>query len=429
MHEDIYDVIIIGAGASGLMAAWELVQVGKRVVIAEARDRVGGRIHTTNGGGFAVPVELGAEFIHGKLTLTRWLLDKAGVGSYEVKGDIWRKEDSGLEKESDFIEDYSLLKKKFKKLKEDMPVADFLHTYLNEPKHEELRTSLLSYVEGYYAADPKKASTFSLREELEKADDEQYRVEGGYKKLLGYLTGELEKKHCRILLSAPALQVNWGADPVEVHTAKGMLYGRKVIVTVPLGVLQSDEIAFSPSIPDRVAAAKALGFGAVIKVLLQFSEPFWKKKEYTDGKDLSSAGFIFSEAEVPTWWTQEPQNTPVLVGWLAGPNADKVKRLSEEDILQKALASLANILSMEMSNLKKLLNAHKVCNWAADPFCHGGYSYEVVGSAKLKQKLKGPLEEKVFFAGEALFEGVEGGTVEAALVNGRETAHQVIAAF
>lgn len=429
MQEAIYDVVIIGAGASGLMAAWELVQVGKRAVIAEARDRVGGRIHTTEDGGFTAPVELGAEFIHGKLTLTRWLLEKVGVGSYEVKGDIWRKEDTGLVQESDFIEDYSLLEKKFKELKEDMPVADFLHTYLNEPKHEELRTSLLSYVEGYYAADPKKASTFSLREELEKADEEQYRVEGGYKKMLAFLTGELQKKGCRTLLSAPVLQINWSADPIEVHTARGVLYSRKVMVTVPLGVLQSDAIAFTPAIPDRAAAAKALGFGAVIKVLLQFSHPFWKKKEYTAGKDLSKAGFIFSEEEVPTWWTQEPKNTPVLVGWLAGPNADRVKHLSEEDILQKALASLATILSLEPASVRKLLTAHKVCNWAADPFCHGGYSYEVVGSSKLKQKLKEPLEGKVFFAGEALFEGVEGGTVEAALVNGRETAHQVIAAF
>ena len=429
MQRDIYDVVIIGAGAAGLMAAWELVQVGKRVAIAEARDRAGGRIHTLEGKGFTMPVELGAEFVHGKLPLTKWLLEKAGVASFKVKGDIWRKEDTGLEKESDFIDDYSLLQKKFTQLDGDMPVAEFLHTYLNELKHEELRTSLLSYVEGYYAADTKRASTYALREELENADEEQYRVEGGYQKLVGFLVAELEKKGCRLVLSAPARQINWGADPIEVHSAKGVLNARKLLVTVPLGVLQCEAITFTPSIPDRISAAQALGFGAVIKVLLQFSEPFWKNKEFTAHKDLGHAGFIFSEEEVPTWWTQAPKDAPVLVGWLAGPKADKLKHLSEEDILQKALASLGHIFTLTDNPVQKMLQSWKVCNWAADPYCRGGYSYEVVDGAELKQKLKEPLEARLFFAGEALFEGIEGGTVEAALVNGRETAHQVIATF
>lgn len=421
-------MIIIGAGAAGLMAAWELVQVNKRVVLVEARDRIGGRVHTLEDPHFSMPIELGAEFIHGNLTQTRRILEKAGARSYEVKGDIWRKEDGGLEKESDFIEDYSQLRKKLKELKEDMPVADFLHTYLHEPKHEELRTSLLSYVEGYYAADPKRASTFSLREELEKADEEQYRVEGGYKRIVSFLGEEVRKRGGSIILSAPAQQVNWGADPIEVHTAKGVFYGRKLIVTVPLGVLQSEAIAFTPAIPDRIAAARALGFGPVIKVLLQFSKPFWKQKEYTGNKDLSKAGFIFSVEEVPTWWTQEPKENAVLVGWLAGPKTGRMKHLSEEDILQKALTSLGNIFTMEVADLQGGLKGHKVGNWAFDPYCLGGYSYEVVGGGKQKQKLKEPIENKLFFAGEALFEGVEGGTVEAALVSGRETAHQVIAA-
>lgn len=421
-------MVIIGAGAAGLMAAWELVQVNKRVVIAEARDRIGGRINTLEGNGFTMPVELGAEFIHGKLPLTKMLLEKAGVDFYKVKGGIWRKEAKGLEQERDFIEDYNLLEEKLKQPESDLPVAEFVNTYLAGPGHEELRTSLLSYVEGYYAADPERTSTFALRDELEKGDNEQYRVEGGYRKMVRFLEEELEKKGCSILLSAPALQVDWQADPIEVHTDKSVLYGRKLIVTVPLGVLQAGAIAFTPAIPGHLEAARALGFGAVIKVLLQFSIPFWKQKEYTAGHDLTQAGFIFSEEEVPTWWTQAPKETPVLTGWLAGPNADRVKRFSEEDILQKALASLGNIFTMETAFLISLLKAHKVCNWAADPFCLGGYSYEVIDGGKAKQKLGDPIDKRLFFAGEALFEGVEGGTVEAALFSGRDTAHRVIAA-
>lgn len=429
MEQEIYDVIIIGAGAAGLMAAWELVRVDKKVIITEARDRVGGRIHTLEGAGFSMPVEQGAEFVHGNLKLTQWLLDKAGVQSYEVAGDIWRKEETGLDKESDFIEDYSMLARKFKELKEDIPVADFLDNYLNEPKHEELRTSLKTYVEGYYAADTARASTYAMRDELQKADEEQYRVEGGYKKLLDFLVAELEHKGCRIRYASPARRVNWQSDLIEVHTEKGVLRGKKAIVTVPLGVLQSDQLSYTPAIPEKIAAARALGFGAVVKITLQFSEAFWTQKAYTAGKDLRKAQFIFSEEEVPTWWTEYPKEAPILMGWLAGPNADRVKELSEEDILQKALSSLGRIFSLEPRPLKNLLKGYRVSNWAIDPYCLGGYSYEVVGGPEHKQKLKEPLDGKLFFAGEALFEGIEGGTVEAALVNGRDTAHQVIAAF
>jgi phytoene dehydrogenase-like protein len=221
MQEDNFDVIIIGAGAAGLMAAWELVQVNKKVIIVEARDRIGGRIHTLEEEGFTMPIELGAEFIHGKLKLTQWLLSKACINSYKVAGDIWRKEEKGLDKEGDFIEDYSMLHKQFKKLEYDIPVARFLDDYLEGPKYEELRTSLKTYVEGYYAADTTRASTYAMRDELEKADEEQYRVEGGYKKLLDFLVGELERKDCRIMLSTPARHIKWGTEPIEVHTAQG----------------------------------------------------------------------------------------------------------------------------------------------------------------------------------------------------------------
>src|SRR5687768_1657409 len=135
MQQDKYDVLIIGAGAAGLMAAWELVQVDKKVAIIEARDRVGGRIHTLEEEGFSMPIELGAEFVHGKLKVTQWLLEKGGIRQYNVNGEIWRKEAKGLDKEGDFIDDYSLLDKKFKCLKKDIPVADFLDTYLPDPEH------------------------------------------------------------------------------------------------------------------------------------------------------------------------------------------------------------------------------------------------------------------------------------------------------
>lgn len=429
MEQDKFDVLVIGAGAAGLIAAWELAQVYKRVAIIEARDRVGGRIHTIEDAGFSMPIEVGAEFVHGKLKLTRWLLEKGKIQSYEVSGDIWRKEDLGLEKEKDFIEDYRLLERKFKLLDRDMPVEDFLNTHFKGPEYEEVRSSLQSYVEGYYAADTTRASTFALREELQEADAEQYRVEGGYGKLIQVLMEELEKRKCPLILASPAQTISWQKNQVAVQTTKSIYYCNKLLLTVPIGVLQAGSLTFSPAFPQKLEAARALGFGPVIKIILQFSHAFWKDKEQTGNKDLSKAGFIFSGEAVPTWWTQYPKEDPILVGWLGGPNAERFKNLSEEDILQKALNSLSHIFTLDSNVLKKDLAHYAIVNWATDPYCCGGYSYDVVDGKRLKQILKEPVEGTIFFAGEGLYEGLEIGTVEAALVNGREVAHQLIVSF
>ncbi|HWJ25480.1 MAG TPA: FAD-dependent oxidoreductase, partial [Flavisolibacter sp.] len=107
MEQELFDVIIIGAGAAGLMVAWELVQTGKKVLVLEARNRTGGRIHTIIDPNFEIPVEMGAEFIHGNLDLTLMLAKKAGIKYYKLSGEAWRKENGKLEKQGDFIADYN----------------------------------------------------------------------------------------------------------------------------------------------------------------------------------------------------------------------------------------------------------------------------------------------------------------------------------
>lgn len=427
--QEPYDIIIIGTGAAGLMAAWELVQAGKTVILIEARDRPGGRIHTINDSRFAMPVELGAEFVHGNLKLTRLLLNKAGVPSYEVTGSIWRKQGHGLEKESDFIQDYSLIKRRLNNLEQDIPVAQFLDQYLSAPKEEKIKRSLRSYVEGYYAADTNRASSFALRDELQQNDDTQYRVEGGYIQLVQFLIGELKKKNTPFLFSHPVERINWKAGAVQVETLSGILYSQKLLLTVPLGVLQSGQLQFLPGLPEKLKAARALGFGPAIKVTLQFKESFWSRKEYTPSKDLSDLMFLFSTEKIPTWWTQHPKKLPIIVGWLAGPHAKKFMDASEEEILHKALVSLNRIFSVNTPILQKSLDAWQISNWAKDPYCCGGYSFEVVGGREKKKILKSPVEKTIYFAGEALYEGPEIGTVEAALSVGQETAQQIIAGF
>lgn len=419
-----YDVLIIGAGATGLMAALELAMAGRKLAIIEARDRIGGRIHTVQDERFAIPVEMGAEFVHGRLELTTELLKKAGIKQTKVTGDVWRHENGKLG-QSDFIEDYSVLEKKFKELKEDLTVSEFFEHYLAGDEYKELKDSLEKYVAGYYAADPARSSTFALRDELQKGDDVQFRVEGGYDGLLNYFTCELEEKGCTVFLSSPVSEIRWQRGSVEVICGNRTFKAAKAILTVPLGVLQEEKILFTPYLPQQMAAFKKLGYGPAIKVILQFQVPFWKMKEFTGEKDLGDPGFLFSDEAVPTWWTQHPKDAALITGWLGGPYAARLKNNSNEELLHLALSSLAAIFSLEKSGLENLLLAHRISGWLLDPYSCGAYSYETVGGDAIKKELKKPIEDTLYFAGEGLHNGPEAGTVEAALLSGRETAGRV----
>lgn len=424
-----FDVIIVGAGAAGLIAALELTLTGKSVAILEAKDRIGGRIFTINDPLFESPVEAGAEFVHGNLELTLDLLKKAAVKTTKIKGNFWQKDKEHLKEQENFIEDYSDLEKKFKELKTDLSVANFISEHLAGDKYEELRFTLKNYVEGYYAANTNKASTFSLCEELKSGDEEQYRIEGGYIELVNHLHRYSVDKGALFFLSSPVKTINWKKGNVEVITENEIFRAKKLLLTVSLGVLQSRQIGFSPAITSKMEAVQQLGFGSVIKIIIQFKDAFWKEKEITEDKDLSKMAFLFSDEAVPTWWTQNPKQVNILTGWLGGPNAERMKDLSSEEITEKALESLSRIFRLEISFLKLKIIKVMNFNWTLDPFTCGGYAYEVVNGEKFRTELKSSIEETIFFAGEGLHGGAQIGTVEGALVSGRETAHQMIATF
>ena len=172
-----------------------------------------------------------------------------------------------------------------------------------------------------------------MREELTTSDDEQYRIEGGYVKLIDYLHNQCKEHGVYFYLSHPVSEVRWKKDEVEVITLQKSFKAKKVLITVPIGVLQSETIRFSPAIPGVINAAKKLGFGPVVKTLLQFDEAFWKNKKFTQGKNLDKLSFIFSKSIIPTWWTYHPKHVAMLTGWSCGPNAETIKGLTKDEIL------------------------------------------------------------------------------------------------
>lgn len=200
-------------------------------------------------------------------------------------------------------------------------------------------------------------------------------------------------------------------------------------MTVPIGILAEERLRFSPALPQVTAAAKALGYGPVIKIILQFQKAFWLDKALTQQKAMSGASFIFSEERIPTWWTQVPEQKAMLTGWAAGPYAKALNHLTQHEILQQSLASLSHLFNLDLSHLQQNLQGWHIADWQKDEWSCGAYSYDVVGGKKHKQMLTAGIENLIFFAGEGLMDGPSIGTVEGGLATGKEAARRIIASF
>lgn len=426
-----HDILIIGAGAAGLMAAFELCNAGRHVTLLEARDRIGGRIHTLKNG-FTNAVEAGAEFIHGDLPVTMSLVDAAGLQLHVMDGIFWNANSSGEDPFSTFGE---LLTQRLTQLQTDVSLADFLSQNFPGDEFASLRHSVRRFAEGYDAADPERFSALAFRDEwMEGSEGTQYRIAGGYSALMDWLSDNVRKRGGGIILNSTVKEITWKRHEVTVTTSgKEEFAASKIIITIPLGVLTAPassaaSVVFNPALNDKQDAARQLGFGDVIKVLLEFRESFWSERDFENllGYKIPPVAFVFSDQQVPTWWTQHPQQFNLLTGWMAGPRAARMKMMSEKELIDESLRSLASIFKRETAELCALLHHAQVANWSVESFALGAYTYATVESSRARKILSDPVQDTVWFAGEALYDGPEMGTVEAALSNGSAVAKKIL---
>jgi monoamine oxidase len=425
------DVVVIGAGAAGLTAAGLLARAGKSVRCLEAADRAGGRILTIHDPLAQLPIELGAEFIHGRPHQTWKFIRSADLTAYEHTARA-RYVDAGRfleEAEAGKIADQALSAMSKSARRKDESFEDFLaRSHL--PTHVKAWAAV--HIEGFNAARKELISAAALKLDAKAAGeiegDRAFRILAGYDSLIQFLVRSIPEQQAVVLLNSIVERVDWrrGKVTVQFRSALDHKVSRircsQLIVTVPLGVLQaagpgSGAIDFDPEPKAIREAARALEFGQVYRVTFRFEEPFWE----TDDR-LKGIGFVISREKLfPTWWTSHPIVSPLLTGWSAGPAAAPLLGSQRPTVISEALASLGRVLSRKIPRPQ----AAYFHDWHGDPFFRGAYSYVPVKALSARRALNRSVAGTLFFAGEATDTTGAGGTVHGAIASGERAAAQV----
>jgi monoamine oxidase len=460
----VHSVLIIGAGAAGLAAARDLSRAGVEVTMLEARDRIGGRVFTHRDRESPVPLELGAEFVHGKSPALWQIAKAANLDLYEVSERHWYFEGGKVTKSRQFWQKIESLTNDMKALKNDCSFKSFLDSLPDDPETKRAKSLAIRYVEGFHAANIEHIGVQGLVKATEAADEidgnQSFRFVNGYDSLMQALAGEAESCGTKIRLNSTVKTIRWAANEIEVvcegRSQEHNFIASTAIITLPLAVLQSrDEtsVRFIPDLPDsKRSAIDTLAMGNVLKVNLLFRERFWEDVKLWDEKahvvSFDDAGFFHCpEAPLPTWWTQLPIRAPMLVGWTGGLNADRVRSggflrkgdrykaessrnvsvvtPSESVILDQSIIALARIFNLSEQDVRDQLVRSYLHDWANDPFTRGAYSYVPVNGLGAQTALSRPVDNKLFFAGEAISVG-HVGTVHGAIQTGQRAAQEIL---
>lgn len=404
------DVIVIGAGIAGLYAAKKLIENGVQVTILEAGDYAGGRIRKLSG--FAdFDIELGAEEVHGKRSV--W---------YDMVSNT-----PGLQFNNVSNEDYYLLDGSFQSesaLKGNTKLSDFNSfvssatnynggdkTVYQELVDKNIDPSIHQLINARlgneYGTSNNRLSIKGITEEdqLWNSGNDNYGVKNmSYTSVLSHHLSDVINQ---VQLNKVVKAINHSGAKVVVTDTNGKEHvADKVLVTVPLQILKSGDINFSPSLPDsKVNAMNNIGIGAGMKVILKFNNRFWAE----------NTGSIIGGNLCPEYWytSAGKGSTPILTAFIMGEKAEQLSALGDNAV-QELLKELDNMYGNGIASSS--YSDAKIMDWGKEAFFKGAYSYPVVGGGiGMRAELAKPIDNKIYFAGEATHTAGHSGTVHGAL--------------
>jgi monoamine oxidase len=424
------DVIVVGAGIAGIEAARVLESQGYKVVVLEGRDRIGGRIWTSRALQ-NIPLDLGASWIQGTrnnplVEITRQFkiktlpTDDDSLTQYHSNGEeLTEKESQQLDEQ--FTEFMRELEKKRNQMQErnqkDISLQAVIDKILANIKLEEQELIGLNYlinvaIENEYAADSNDLSLYNFDQGKELTGGSVL-FPGGYNQIPNKLAENLTIK-----LEHIVKRIEYNNGGVKIITNKGNFTADKAVITLPLGVLKTGTVEFSPALPTRKQTAiNKLGMGVLNKVCLRFSKVFWEKNSEMLGYLAENKGEWCEFLNIYKYTKQ-----PILMCFNGGSYGEKLETFTDTKIIASAMKVLRTIYGENIPNPEDYL----ITRWRKDPFTKGSYSYLPVGASNAdREALAEPVANKLFFAGEATSKDYPA-TVHGALLSGRQAAKQII---
>jgi monoamine oxidase len=424
------DVVVVGAGVAGLAAARALALGGQRVVVLEARDRIGGRTWTDSSLG--VPVDLGASWIHGVDGNPLWALASAfgidtvefTVGSFQFDGrPIAWHDPSGAalsaEDTSAFVADLHTVDAALDAVVAQAPppstYAAAVDTVLRSLQWQGDRAARVREYTAHRSEDLCGApvtvlDAHGLDEEHVPGDEVVF--PGGYAQYARALAEGLD-----VRLSSVVRSVTQADDSVTVGLTDGTaVVARQVVVTVPLGVLQAGDVVFDPPLSAPVnGALDRLGMGTYDKVFLRFPSRFWGDSWVI--RQQGPAGVDWH-----SWYDMSRvTGAPVLAALVGGAGARRLETLPDAMVVDEGVVALRKMFGASVPRPE----AFRITRWAEDPFSRGSYSYLHVGASPDDHDLLGTPSGRVQLAGEATWSD-DPATVHGALLSGLRAAGRLL---
>jgi monoamine oxidase len=431
-------VVIVGAGIAGLAAGAAISREKVKVTVVEARRRIGGRIQTRRGFSGAT-IELGAEFVHGRQPDLVRLVAESGARLEERPFRMVSLQEGRDVTPAQTWE--SLFEEIADPNARDIPMASRIEELRASGRWNEAEAARMrAYVEGYMAGDVERISARAISEESRAAaeieDEHNAAVVEGYDTIALHLSRTIQRAGGIVDLNRPINFVRWTRGSVRLEgPPRTSLLADCAILTVPLGVLQlgdGDEgaIRFEPPLEAKREAARRLGMGAVVKIFLRLSRPLAAIEGLSAGlrSRVEEATFLRTPGEpMPTWWITGPKDAPTVVGWIGGPAAERISGRTADDLVATAIDVLARALAISRDKVAAVVAAATVADWMQDPWARGAYSWIPAGALDAPADLAAPVDDTLFFAGEATDTAGYRGTVHGALVTGLRAAEEVLA--
>lgn len=407
---DEVDIAIVGAGAAGLAAAEAVAASGLSGILLEARDRLGGRAHTISTS--LGPIDLGCEWLHS--ADVNPLVERVEALGLTVDktpppwGNIADSPIFSAEDRAAFGQAFQALDARIEAAAKDggpdRPASDLL-----DPGS--LWNPLLNAFSAFYNG--AEFDQVSLHDYAAYEDTEvNWRVAEGYGTAIAGLGGKLATR-----LSCPVTMIRHDGPRVQLETAAGTLSARAVIVCVPTPILAQGALRFMPALPDKLDAAAGLPLGLADKVFLKLDAPEMFPPEtqlYSDPHTTATGAYHL-----------RPLYKPMIEVFLGGAHARSLEGQGEGAAAAFAIDGLVGVYG---ADIRSKVHVMAETHWAADPFAGGSYSHALPGHAGARSVLAAPVDQRLFFAGEACSSNFFS-TAHGAWLTGQAAAREAIASL